>query len=196
MVRTGLAALLAAAAIAAVGIAVAHGGSPHKSSKVALPGLQRTPAPWAPEYAHLPDRVAALGLPPVSDVVYHVHALLHVYVDGRPIPVPADVGIDFGRGYIASLHTHDETGVIHVEATRPYPFRLSDFFAVWGVAFGRDRLGGYRSRGARRVWVFVNGRPVVDPVHYVMRRHDDIVVAYGRAGSFPRRPSTAALAGL
>ena len=160
-----------------------------------LPGLQRTPPPWRPEYAHLQQRVRRLGLPPVSDVIYHVHALLHVYVNGKPVAVPANVGIDYGRNFITSLHTHDRSGVIHMEATRKYPFRLVDFFDVWGVAFGRNRLGAYTSRGARRVWTFVDGRRVRHPESYVMKRHDNIVVAYGRAGSFPKRPSTAALVG-
>jgi hypothetical protein len=82
-----------------------------------------------------------------------------------------------------------------MEATRKYPFRLVDFFDVWGVAFGRNRLGAYTSHGARRVWTFVDGRRVRHPESYVMKRHDNIVVAYGRAGSFPKRPSAAALIG-
>jgi len=155
-------------------------------------------APWAPDYSGLVQRLATLRLPAPSDVAYHVHAILHVYVDGRQVPVPAEIGIDQQEGVLAPLHTHDASGVIHMEAVRPFPFRLADFFDVWGVVLTPTQLGGYRDHGAERVHVYVDGRPLrmADPTQYVLRRHDNVVVAYGRDGSFPALPSAAALAGL
>jgi hypothetical protein len=205
MIRIALGSAVALAAAGVVVVALAAGGTraatgppPPRAPVVLgdLQGLSSAPAPWGAEYGSLAQRLSVLGLPPASDVNYHVHALLHVYVDGRVVTVPANLGISPGGEAFSSLHTHDTTGVLHLEATRPFAFRLSDVFAVWGVAFGRDRLGAYRDRGAERLWVYANGRPVEEPVRYVIRRHDNVVVAFGRRGSFPKNPSNAALAGL
>jgi hypothetical protein len=192
----GLGATVAALAAGGRGSA---GGPPAPRAPVALrrlEGLSATAAPWPAEYGHLGQRLRVLGLPPVSDVIYHVHALLHVYVDGRAVTVPANLGISPDGVAFSSLHTHDTTGVLHMEATRPFAFRLSDVFAVWGVAFGPGRLGGYRATRDRRLWVYADGRPVSDPLGYAIRPHDNLVVAYGRRGSFPTTPSAAALSGL
>jgi hypothetical protein len=97
---------------------------------------------------------------------------------------------------LSPLHTHDTSGVIHIEAAREFPFRLADVFAVWGVVFTDDQLGAYANNGQETVQVYVNGRPVADPVHYLIQAHDNIVVAYGVPGSFPTEPPTDALQGL
>ena len=154
-------------------------------------GLQAGRAPWAPEYAHLADRLAALRLPAASDTAYHVHVRLRVAVDGRPVPVPAGVGIDPLGRFLAPLHTHDASGIVHVEADRPFPFTLGQFFSVWGVRFSRAHLGGYGAPS-----VFVNGRRVRDPAAVVLHAHDRIVVGAGPPGSFPTRDTEPFPAGL
>lgn len=159
-------------------------------------GLQATEPPWPPEYEHLQQRLQALDLPPVGDQSYHVHALLHVYVDGEPVTVPANIGIDSSEGIESSLHTHDTSGVIHMEAVHPYPYTLGDFFEVWGVRFSGTQLGAYTNSGSKTVQVYVNGHQIGDPTSYVLKADDNIVVAYGEPGSFPKEPSAAALEGI
>lgn len=162
----------------------------------ALPGLQETQAPWLPEYTSLVARYQALQFPPNGDESYHIHALLHVYVAGQPVTVPANLGISMAARLESPLHTHNTSGIIHVEAGRPFPFRLADIFAVWGVAFTDHQLGGYIDSGDERVRVYVNGQPVVDPTHYVLKDRDNIVVAYGASDSFPTEPPSDALKDL
>jgi hypothetical protein len=113
--------------------------------------------------------------------------MLRVYVNGRPVTIPANVGIDPQGQFIAPLHTHDTSGVIHMEATQTYPFTLGQFFTVWGVKFTPDQLGGYRTGGGNTVAVYVNGKPVTNPAAYVLKAHDTTVVAYGKPGSFPTK---------
>jgi hypothetical protein len=82
---------LAIAAVVAL-IATSSGGkSTHVTGAGASAALQATPAPWAPQYAGLQTRLAALNLPSQSDGAYHVHAALRVYVNGKQIPVPAEL---------------------------------------------------------------------------------------------------------
>ena len=160
----------------------------------ATAGIRATKPPWSPEYAHLQQRLKALNLPPVGNESYHTHALLHVYVNGRPVTVPANIGLPL-KGRFSPIHTHDTSGVIHMEAAHPYPFTLGDFFIVWGVRFSSTQLGAYTNSAHNRVWVYVNGKPIRYPKSYVMKAHDNIVVAYGKWSSFPKRPSAAALRG-
>ena len=144
--------------------------------------------PWRPVYAHLRARMAHSGVPVPGTEKFHHHAQLHVYDRGLSIPIPGKIGI--APGQAAGLHTHDPGGVIHIEASRPFPATLGDFFAIWDVTFSADQLGSLQNRGSDRLHVLANGKPVRDPVGYRIREGDNLVVAFGRAGSFPKKPPT------
>ena len=111
--------------------------------------------------------------------------MLRVYVNGHQTPVPANLGIDPNGQFLAPLHTHDTSGIIHMEADQPYPFTLGQFFTIWGVKFTPTQLGGYVAGNGNAVATYVNGKPVANGPGYVMKPHDAIVVAYGKPGSFP-----------
>jgi hypothetical protein len=181
--------VVAAVAIAAVLIAATSGGSSHKTAAATSSGAQgallTTPVPWPPQYAQLRTRVQAYEFPPQSDAGYHIHAVLRIYVDGKQIPVPEKVGIDTQEEYLAPMHTHDTSGIIHMESSQPYPFKLGQFFTIWGVKFTNTQLGGYATGNRNVLSVYANGKLVSNPVEYVMNAHDHIVVGYGRPGSFP-----------
>src|SRR5207237_4673434 len=61
---------------------------------------------------------------------YHVHSWLAVFVEGQRVDVPANVGIN--SSCLFWLHTHNNTGIVHVEAPSQQNFSLGQFFAVWG----------------------------------------------------------------
>jgi len=190
-------ALLAALALAAAGCGSSGDGAGTTSSVPgttnAGPGLQTSQPPWRPEYAHLAQRVRALGLPPAGTERFHIHALLRIYVDGILSPVPKNIGIYERQHVEASLHTHDETGIIHMESTHPHRFTLGDFFDVWGVKLGPDRVGGLTGLGGDKLHFFLNGRPLSDPAAHLLRADDVIVIGYGADDSFPHRVNTEAL---
>jgi hypothetical protein len=107
----------------------------------------------------------------------HIHAHLDVYVNGRHYPVPALVGIDDQAGFLTELHTHDASGIIHVESPVVKSFTLGQFFCEWGVKLTASCLAGYR--GPISWWV--NGvRGHGDPAQTELRAHDEIVIAAGR----------------
>ena len=179
----GLVALIAAASGGGGG-----GGKSSSSSNSALQaGLQTGPAPWAPEYTHLADRFEASGLPQSGSETYHIHALLRIYINGKSTPVPQGIGIDPTGQFLAALHTHDTSGIIHMEADSFYPFKLGQFFDIWGVKFTNSQIGAYYNQGKNTLQVYVNGKKIPDPVNYKMQRHDTIVVGYGPPGSFPTK---------
>jgi hypothetical protein len=180
------------AVIAIVAILSATGGGRSMSAASAASagsgvsaGLRATTAPWQPEYSALETRLRALNLPTQSDSAYHIHAVLRVYVNGQQVEVPAEIGIGPEGRFLAPLHTHDTSGVIHMESSQAYPFTLAQFFAIWGVKFTNTQLGAYVADGANVLALYVNGTRVPDPVGYVMKPHDHILVAYGKPGSFP-----------
>lgn len=121
--------------------------------------------------------------------------LLSVFVDGEPVGVPANIGIDTTTGYHSPLHTHTPDGVIHFEADEPSAFTLGQFFTMWGVEFSAQRLGTFTPQEDAAVHVYVNGSPVDDPTNYEIRGGDNVVVAYGATGSFPTEPPMNALEG-
>jgi hypothetical protein len=154
-------------------------------------GLQDGPAPWKPEYSFLAQRLAAFNFPQQTDIGYHVHAQLNVYVNGKQTPVPANIGIDPQGRFISPIHTHDATGVVHMESTRYYPFTLGEFVNVWGVYFTNNQLGAYKDGNGNVLQLWVNGKQIADPVHYKMRPHDVMVLGYGKPGSFPHKKTFA-----
>jgi hypothetical protein len=122
----------------------------------------------------------------------HIHTHLDVFVDGKPVQVPADIGVDEARHKISPLHSHDTTGVIHVESpTKPATFTLGQFFAEWQVALAADRLGGLTADGTRHLQVFVNGAPRAgDPAAIVLAAHDEIAIVYGTDAQRPTVPTS------
>jgi hypothetical protein len=196
--------VLAAAVIAGIIVVIASSGGGSSSSspgtvhKNSVPagaevGTVTTPPPWDPVYKDLEQRINAMGLPGLSETIFHIHAILHVYVNGKPETVPANIGLDTTDQVFSSMHTHDTSGLVHMEADHTYPFTIGQFFAVWGIRFSNTQLGPYKSHGNERLQVYVTpegGSPqlINDPVDYVMQSHDDISVGYGKPGSFPKQP--------
>jgi hypothetical protein len=189
--RARRARLAVAAALAVVSLAITQSGDePSAASAASSGGLLTGPPPWPAQSEGLAQRVAGLGFPPVGDESYHAHALLTVYRDGEQVPIPADLGYD-ERGAHSSLHTHTPDGVVHLEADDPYPYTLAHVMTTWGVAFGPDRLGGDTANSTKKVHVYVNGKPAAPDVE--LSDGDNVVIAYGEAGSFPTEPDADAL---
>jgi hypothetical protein len=176
------------AALAALGCGASTGSS---APVLSGPGIVEAAPPWKPEYTHLRERMARFKVPPPGTEKYHHHTQLHIYEDGLLVPVPAHIGI--GPNGAAGLHTHEPGGVIHIEADKPFAATLGKFFAIWGVPLGHDQVGNLKNDGDKRVYVLANGKPVADPINYAMREGDNIVVAYGEAGSFPKTPDVTLL---
>lgn len=177
--------LAAVAAVGAIVFFVSSGGGPKPAKPVneaALVGLQSGPGPWKAEIANLAERLQTLGLPALTSEgdVLHVHQHLDIFVDGKRIPVAAGIGID-PSSFISPLHTHDSTGVIHVESPTKEDFTLGQLFAVWGVRFTPRQLGAYRApRQSFRL--YVDGtRYTKDPTKLVLASHQEIAIVVGKA---------------
>jgi hypothetical protein len=156
----------------------------------ALPGLQKGPAPWPPEYKFLPDRLSPLGLNALSAeaLAFHIHQHLDIYVDGKKEPVPQFIGIDDGS-FITEIHTHDTAGIIHVESATKQPYTLGQFFGVWGVRLSPSCIGGYCATPGKPLRTYLDGKLYSgNPNNLILQNHQEIAVVYGKA---PKKiPST------
>ena len=149
--------------------------------------------PWdAP--ADASAAVAAAGLPMLGEEgnAVHIHAHLDIIVNGAPVQIPAEIGLDNARQKISPLHSHDTTGVIHVESpTAPATFTLGQFFTEWQVSLAIDHIGGLVADGTQQLKVYINGklRPG-DPADIVLAAHDEIAIVYGTQAQQTNVPST------
>ena len=179
-------ALIAAIVIGFLVLRDDNGGGSGDSSPTAvakynqLPGIRRTNAPWPPEYEFLADRLLPLGLNtlPQEAVNTHYHAHLDIFVDGKRVVIPKNIGINLGAGYITELHTHDTRGVIHVESPKDNDsFTVGQFVAEWGVFLNRSCVGGY-CNGLK--W-YLNGKlQTGNPQTHTMKSHDEIAIVVGK----------------
>jgi hypothetical protein len=168
-------------------VAAASAGVAVPSSK--LPGLMTGKGPWgANDGPKLKDRLKAIGLDalPREALKLHIHQRMAILVNGKFVYVPPGVGIDANGKFITELHTHDSSGIIHVESPVVRKYRLGEFFDVWGLRFTKSCLGGYCTDGNKKVRVWTDGKPVKgDPRKIVLTEHLSIVVAYGTLKSVP-----------
>jgi hypothetical protein len=171
--------------VVAAGVFVFTNRDDQGTSGVTLPGELTTEAPWDANAAKSAARGTALGLP-AEGTTMHEHADLEIFVHGSKEPVPTDIGIDTSKGTIQSIHTHDDTGLVHLESSQSREFTLGEFFGVWGVRFTPSCLGAYCNEGNNRLQVFVDGEEVDGSLQDVQL--DDqtvIVVTYGTPTELP-----------
>jgi hypothetical protein len=134
-------------------------------------------------------RLSAIGLPalPAESFTLHIHQHLDLYVNGTKQVVPAQIGIITSPQVVFSpLHTHDTSGIIHVESPTVRSFTLGEFFDVWGVRFTPTCIGGYCTQGDKALRVYVDGQLATrDPTTLELFAHEEIVVTYGTEAELP-----------
>jgi hypothetical protein len=135
------------------------------------------------------------GLPMLSEekLEVHYHAHLDIIVRGKKVPVPANIGIDTRQGRITALHTHDTSGVIHIESEKDVPFTLGQLFAEWGQALATSsQVGPVVMQPGEELRVYQNGQRVPgDPGQLRFMPHAEIVVWLGDASDAnPKVPTS------
>lgn len=77
---------------------------------------------------------------PNMSALYHVHSHLAIFKDGQWLALPANVGILSQCDY--EMHTHDQTGIIHIETPGIKRFTLGQFFDIWGQPLSSTNVAG------------------------------------------------------
>jgi len=198
--------LRAAVACALFIVAAAGCGKGKSSSEDSAPAAPRPAsgaAPWpAPPNPIELTRRAGLVPERAEFLQYHVHAHLDVFVNGKPVRVPAGIGINIDdpgvqraktadgtfayggielchRVCISPLHTHADDGILHTETKTVEPNRLGQFFTEWNVRLDRKCVGGYCEPKAP-IAIFVNGeRYTGDPREIELSDQKEIAIVIG-----------------
>jgi hypothetical protein len=165
---------------------------------------RETKAPWSAPKNPM-ELTCAAGLVPekAEFLEYHVHAHLDVFVNGRPVLVPAGIGIDLdnpatvadtsangaviGAGLkqecdepcISPLHTHDLSGLLHTETKTPSPNELGQFFTEWAVRLTPDCVGAY-CKPKTPIKIYVDGAlETGDPNEIELSDRREIAIVIG-----------------
>lgn len=197
----GLAATVTALMMTACS-STASSGSSNGSTGGAAPTTSTAGAQAAPStaaaanWARNPDQTSTAkkaGLPMLGNenLQVHYHAHLDVIANGQPVTVPQYVGIDESAQTITALHTHDPSGIIHIESAADVPFTLGQFFTEWGQPLSSTQVGPVTIGSTEAVHLFVNGKEVTgDPAKYVLKAHDEVALWVGANGQTPQVPSS------
>jgi hypothetical protein len=115
---------------------------------------------------------------------FHVHSHLDIIINGVYFLVPSQVGIPGNCFYW--LHTHDESGKIHIEAPMLTDFTLGQFFDIWNKKLSNDQIFNYVANANNPLKVYINGTKVPDGTNYrdvklntERSAHNDIAIVYG-----------------
>jgi hypothetical protein len=114
-----------------------------------------------------------------------VHAHVAILLDGSPVPVSAQVGIPAAGHCFYWMHTHDTSGVIHIESPTQRLYTLGQFFEIWGQPLGRNGVATYDVPNGD-LTVYVDGAPYSgDPHDISLQNHTRVVLELGRSGPPP-----------
>lgn len=200
--------------VVAIGLAItlaACGGSSKPNSDgsagsvtiTAAPTTSTDPMPY-PAPSNPMALAAKAGLVPedAEQLQYHVHSHLDVFVDGKPIVVPAGLGIDITnpgvhtstdggvKSYggiavpcnvacISPLHTHDTSGVLHTESATRKDNTLGQLFVEWNVRLTNTCFAS-SCAPATPVTVYVNGTKFTgDPATIALSDRKEIAIVVG-----------------
>jgi hypothetical protein len=156
-------------------------------------GFEAVPLEQGPDLASAsttkPIAVDGIQCKPSEQLVYHIHAHLAVFDNGRLYALPGGIGIpgsqdeqsQYGPVAVGGqcyfwLHTHTADGVIHVESPLRSIFTLGDFFDVWRQPLTADRIASLHGK----VSAFVDGKPWHKSVRAIpLLPHADIQLEIG-----------------
>lgn len=148
--------------------------------------FEGVPVPAAPPLASTSSApggrtVDGIRCQTTEQVLFHIHAHLAIFVNGRARQVPYGIGIPGARVVSTSsgpavgsgscffwLHTHASDGVIHIESPVERTFTLGDLFDIWGQPLSSGQVGP--ARGS--VVALLDGsRYLGDPRSIPLRAH-------------------------
>lgn len=116
-----------------------------------------------------------------EQLVFHIHSHLDIFINGKPFTIPAQIGIIPGKCFYW-LHTHDESGVIHIESPVSRNYTVGQFFDIWNQKLNNTQVLDNVAHDRNPLSVYINGVKVPNGVNYrdiKLRAHDEIAIVYG-----------------
>jgi hypothetical protein len=152
-----------------------------------------------------------IGTPPITcyaslNSTFHIHTHVTMFHNGTQIALPLAIGVinavivagtygpvvsDSGATCFYSLHTHDASGIVHIEnATNPNA-TLGQVFDIWGEPLSSSGFAGFS--GPMLVYVGTcapsttcsTARYTGDPRAITLTNHEQITLEVGAPFVFP-----------
>ncbi|HEY6327006.1 MAG TPA: hypothetical protein VIW73_10905 [Candidatus Cybelea sp.] len=128
--------------------------------------------------------VDGIGCGTMEYATLHVHSHLAIFNNGKQIQVPQYIGFapSLAGGCLYWIHTHDASGIIHLEApelTPPQggPYTLGMLFDIWGQPLQREDVAGF----VGPVTAYVNGTKYDGELSSIpLGAHQQIVLMIGK----------------
>lgn len=107
----------------------------------------------------------------------HIHPYLRIMINAQDVPIPADVGIRNSGACFEPMHTHDASGIIHIESpSTNTQYTLKQFFQIWNatyhtvtingtqhpVVFNSTDILGFNADASHKIVLLVDGKPSTD----------------------------------
>ncbi len=129
--------------------------------------------------------ISGLSCDSAEQFGYHIHVHLTIYIQGKMVTIPQDIGIATDGSCFYWMHTHTDDGIVHIEAPQKlHNLALDDFLTLWQVGFASLNFPPQMTQSTG--WqIFVNGKPfngvVTSPLHteVILSSHDAITMEYG-----------------
>ena len=119
------------------------------------------------------DVVATKGL--------HWHPHLTISIKGKNEVIPANVGISPGETHPTRIHTHNDSGTLHMEfigRVLKDQTRLKHFFEVWGKTFTSTCIFEHCTGAEGTLKFTVNGQANTEFGEYAMKDGDRIEISF------------------
>ncbi len=119
---------------------------------------------------------------------YHIHVLLTIYINGQQVSVPQGVGIAPGSSpsCLYWLHTHDTSGIVHIESPTTRLYSLQNFLDIW-QSFQAQQISFPTQLASSSGWtIYVNGKAVTGNFKSIsLNPHDLITIMYNSPNAKP-----------
>jgi hypothetical protein len=140
-------------------------------------------------YKLLPSSSSALSVDGIQcnaseQLLFHIHAHLNVFVNGQLTYIPPQIGIIPDK-CIYWLHTHDGSGIIHIESPIKRDFTLGQFFDLWKSKLNNPKVFNNtfnKTDNSNMPQIFINGNKLPNGTNYrdiKLHAHDEIALIYG-----------------
>ena len=95
-----------------------------------------------------------------SGLARHDHVTVQIFIDNNSYTVESNIGINTDacneNENMHTIHTHDDTGKLHVELNEPGNISLGVFFDIWGHNFNETGIFDYRINATHEMVMYVH----------------------------------------
>ena len=128
----------------------------------------------SPQAIEEDNRILEVCLQDHSQNMLHYHATLSIVIRGESQVIPAESGVM--PGCMRGIHTHDDTGKLHIETPEAMEARLEHFFHIWEQPFTSTQLLDATVGDGESISLTVNGELVDDPRNHIIANGQELVL--------------------